>query len=387
NKYSYPWPSEHFNATPNGMYKIKVVATDDNATMSLSSEDESNYVFTIFEDKPGESKIDIVTLLIIISVAIIIIAVLALISVRRRRTPKPAGVDIKREVEFFQGFIRMKVGIQNILNSVITDVRLELHKDDTALRLDHIEPKYKVVADEVLLGNIDAGEKKAIAFYLDPLICLSSFVNATATYKDAKGDMKSFVMPKKKVDIVCPIFFTTEQPSTAMVRNLVAKKLQHIDRKVYHIPKGLSAKKVFTLCREGIQIRDVKHISDIVSDKKPFHGEAWYYGKTKVKKEELVIKASVRRDTNTIELFVASSALEMLTGLLAELGHNLSEKLQKEGIINRPIQQVSITIKDSVIQRSSLLFGKAGTKDVVIEDSIVLRSKIGGQEPKNGNKI
>ncbi|UCF08066.1 MAG: hypothetical protein JSW28_10585, partial [Thermoplasmata archaeon] len=67
---------------------------------------------------------------------------------------------------------------------------------------------------------------------------------------------------------------------------------------------------------------------------------------------------------------------EALTGLLAELGHNLDRALKEKGI-TQPIQQVTnITIKDSIVQRSSLLFGTGGEGDSKIEGSVIHKSTL-----------
>ncbi len=106
--------------------------------------------------------------------------------------------------------------------------------------------------------------------------------------------------------------------------------------------------------------------------------ETWFYGKTKVEKIDLVIKANVSKETESIEVFVAAPDQKALTGLLAELGRNLTKRGESLGKLTL---QVNLTIKDSIIQRSRLLDfcdlnGICGA-NVVIEDSLVQRSKIG----------
>ncbi|MFQ6063288.1 MAG: hypothetical protein ACE5J9_08985 [Methanosarcinales archaeon] len=59
---------------------------------------------------------------------------------------------------------------------------------------------------------------------------------------------------------------------------------------------------------------------------------------------------------------------------MAELGHTLSEKLRRETLSKKPVQQIiNIKIKDSIIQRSKLLsycnLDGTCTGNIVIEDS------------------
>ena len=282
-------------------------------------------------------------------------------------------ISIERETENFRGFIRLKAAAINKSNAVITDVSLKIIHDSKVLRFDRIEPDYITHGQEIYLGNINRKEKKTVAVYLDPIMCTSSFIDATATFKDLKGEIQMVKMDRKKVNVVCPIFFTTESANPAMLKNLVRNVLTHNDSKVYTIPQGFTPQRSFELCKEVCCGRDIRFVREL-SQPQPYLAEAWFYGTTKINKNQLVIRVSVRKETNSIELFVASSIQAALTGLLAELGHDLSEKLKGKGM---KVQQITnITIKDSIIQRSSLLFRKEGESEIKIENSIIQRSNI-----------
>jgi len=92
-----------------------------------------------------------------------------------------------------------------------------------------------------------------------------------------------------------------------------------------------------------------------------------------VKEYQIAIRASVREETHSIEIFGAAPNPEVLTGLLAELGHELQERLAQEGL---PAQQITnSTIKDSILNRSSLLLSKE--EEYEFDDSLVSGSSIG----------
>lgn len=130
------------------------------------------------------------------------------------------------------------------------------------------------------------------------------------------------------------------------------------------------------LCERAIQLHDVRHVKTFkTTDGQSY--EAWYYGRTKVTKKDLVIKISIHRDTESIEVFAAGNDPSDITGLLAEIGRNLARQFEGFGRV-QPV--FNIHIKDSVIQRSNLLSfceidGTCGG-DVVIEDAYVQRSDI-----------
>ncbi|UCF07286.1 MAG: hypothetical protein JSW28_06435, partial [Thermoplasmata archaeon] len=271
-------------------------------------------------------------------------------------TPTAGASEAKvlRETEFFRGFIRMKVAVQNDMPSVITDVAFKPIVDEKVLRMSHIEPDYIIKHSEIQLGNINPKEKKTVAVFFDPMICTTSNINGSVSYKDSGGNFRTGPMKPKEVNVICPIFFTEDTANPAMLINLVKNVLKHQDSKVFNIPQGLTPKKAFEITKEAIQQRHIKFIRDF-HQKSPYIAEAWYYGITKVKQYQMVIRCDVREETNSIQIFVASSDERALTGLLAELGHNLEKALKEKGI-SQPITQVTnITIKDSIVQRSSLL--------------------------------
>ncbi|MCK5723832.1 MAG: zinc ribbon domain-containing protein, partial [Gammaproteobacteria bacterium] len=105
--------------------------------------------------------------------------------------------------------------------------------------------------------------------------------------------------------------------------------------------------------------------------------ETWYYGKTKVKMIDLVIKASVSKETERIEIFVAGPDQEDIIVLLAQLGRNISKRGESLGKLE---QVFNVSIKDSQIIRSNLLgacdINEICEGNVVIEDSWVQRSNI-----------
>lgn len=287
-------------------------------------------------------------------------------------TSENKEVTIIREFELLRGNIRMKIGIVNKLETSITDAALNLVFDRASFRLDHVEPELEIYGNELLLGTVKPGQKKSFAIYLDPLICSSSNISGILQYHDAHGVLQTLKMRPKSIDVVCPIFFTQENANTAMLRNLIRNQLEFQDSKLYEVPSGILPGKAFQIARSIMAGRDIQFVRKYIT-KSPYRAEAWYYGITKVKKHQLVMKISIIEETNSIEIFTAAPDVSALTGLLAELGSELSEKLRKHG---RPINQITnITIKDSVLNRTSLL-SLEGQKNINIKDSVISRSEI-----------
>lgn len=272
--------------------------------------------------------------------------------------PAPEGeVKVLSEVEFFQGFVRLKAGIKNDQNTVITDTKLDMEYDKDALRLDHIEPDLQRDGNKIIFGVIHPQEKRTIALYLDPQICTESFIDGNLTFKDIYGNLKTTTMKRRKAEVVCPILYTPENINTAMLKRLVNEELKIHDSKIYEIPPGLDFKKANDVCRETVQGHDLKFIREFIEhDIDDPEIESWFYGVTKVKKNKVIVKASTRRKTNTIELFVACGDKQVLTGFLAELGHNFNNKLKQLGITKKAIFPITDeATRETISQTTTLL--------------------------------
>ncbi len=294
-----------------------------------------------------------------------------------RDTSNEIKPSIIREFEFFGGCIRVKISVKNLSSLAFLDVALELENDEKVLHFDRCEPGYPEKKGKILLGNIHPNTDRTIAFYLDPLICAKegTDINCQVSYKDASGRPDSVQMETLKIKVVCPIFRTGQDVNIGRLKELVSGLSFH-DSKVYTIPRKVEISELLRTCRNVIQLHDVRHIKTFkTTDEKTY--EAWYYGKTKVTKKDLVIKCAVCKDTESIEVFASGNDPGDITGLLAEIGRNLTKEFEKLGKV-QPV--FNIHIKDSIIQRSNLLSfcnldGTCGG-DVVIEDSVVQRANI-----------
>ncbi len=70
-------------------------------------------------------------------------------------------------------------------------------------------------------------------------------------------------------------------------------------------------------------------VREFVVSSPSYEAEVWYYGETKVKGYQMVIRVGVVQEKRALELFVASTALEPVTGLIAEFRREL-DRIVKE---------------------------------------------------------
>jgi hypothetical protein len=262
---------------------------------------------------------------------------------------KEDEVRVMSALEFYQGYVRLKVAVKNSCETVLSDASLKLTYNKKALYLSHIEPDYSHEGSSVELGTVQPGEKKTVAFYLDPLICMESYIDGTLIYRDYRGTLKTVIMKRRPADIVCPIFYTDTNINSAMLKRLI-EEVKYTDTRLYQIPEKIEPEEAFDFLKQAIQRHHVRFVREF-KEKKPYWAEAWYYGKIHTVGEEMIIRATVREKTRSIEVFVASGNLATLTGLLAELSHDLKSMLKE---IER------LDDKDAVkeIERSSLLIDK-----------------------------
>jgi hypothetical protein len=238
--------------------------------------------------------------------------------------------------------------------------------DKKALQLSRIEPEYDMEGSEVEIGNIAPKEKKTVAFYLDPLICMESNIDAQVMYKDYKGQLRTEMMKRRPVDIVCPIFYTEQNVNVAMLKRLIGE-LKYRDSKVYTVPKGLTPELTLALAKETIQSHDVRFVRQFVEEE-PYIGEAWFYGKTKTTLEDLVIRTTVRDENKTLEIFVASSNLATIPGLLADLAHGLKRKYSAQKVSKKEkLEQVTDEKVKDQLEKSRLLIEKYATSEADAE--------------------
>lgn len=287
---------------------------------------------------------------------------------REPRKVESESVRVLSDYDYYQGFVRFKVGVVNLAETVITDCRVKVIFDENYMILSHIDPELPLRHDEVTIGIVNPSEKKAVSFFMDPLMCQTVNVDGTLTYRDAKGHLKTIQMKAQPIGISCPIYANADTINTATARNLVSNVLRHHDSRVYPIPRMISYESALSIAQGVIQRRNVKHVSDIkLKDK--FGVMSTYYGKSKIDERQYIIRTTVLEETGTLELFVAADDESMLAGELAKLGQDLNQSFCDAAKFCEPIKHVNITIKDSVVSRTKFLFGDENEGNIEVIDS------------------
>ena len=230
-------------------------------------------------------------------------------------------VKVRSALEYYRGYVRLKVGVINKCRRTVADASLRIEFDPASLRLARVEPvDLKHDGALVYLGNVRSDGKKTVDYYLDPLICQSSFIDGHLTYYDFDGKAHHVDMKRRPVDVVCPMFCTKETVNIAMLKRLVSE-LRYKDSRRFRITDPATAQWALQEAASEVRAHNVQLVreyaeGDPVSG--TYTGESWFFGETA--KERLVMMARASQAENVLELMVASDNLASQTGLLAELG-------------------------------------------------------------------
>jgi len=242
----------------------------------------------------------------------------------------PPGVDVLSAVDFHRGYVRLKVAAVNGTEELVADAAIDVHYNPDMLRLERVEPAtLKPKGDRVNLGTVKPGERATVAFLFDPQICQGTHIDGVLNYYDTRGAAHHVQMKRRTADVVCPIFFTREHANTAMLRRLIKERLHQSDLRVLHYPDTVAPQEALRMAKSALGGEGVQLVREYVVGGPPYEAEAWYYGETKVKGYQMVMRLGVLEERRVLEIFVASTAMEPITGLLAEFRRQLDRALRE----------------------------------------------------------
>ncbi len=238
-------------------------------------------------------------------------------------------VRVRSGLEFFQGYLRLKVAVVNDTTVPISGCELLLDFDHAYLRLDHIEPALGRSGEAVLVGTVPGREKRTVAYLLDPVICQTSTLGCTLSYGDVGGTRRTLVMKPKPLDVVCPIFYTPKTVNLAILRRLLSHASVR-DHRSFRPPSSMTLDALYQHIRDivaGYDVRMVRELAaedaPVLASDQPMGKVAWFYGKVPQGGEEIVITVAVNESGGTVELGVACRNVASLTGLLADIAHQV----------------------------------------------------------------
>ena len=249
----------------------------------------------------------------------------------RKEDGKKPNLSIIREFEFIGGQIRFKVGLKNNTQYSLTSLKITFDIPKALKWILH-EPGYERKGDSLLISKLGVNEKKAISLYLEPINCMESPINATVSFFDVRDKPHAFTMKPKIVAITCPIFFTEVDANLARVKSL-RRRLTHHDKKIFPLIKSDESLSIFASIVSVLEKFDIKLTFKDFSEEDRF-GEAWFYGITKVKKNQIVIYVLLDGENKKVEIEVSGNDEPQITAFLAEIGDRTRKQLIHNKIID-----------------------------------------------------
>jgi hypothetical protein len=204
---------------------------------------------------------------------------------------------------------------------------------------------------------------------------MESQVDGILTYKDYEGNFLSEKMKRRPVDIVCPIFYTEQNINVAMLKRLISEAA-YSDTRAFQIPKKVAPKKAMDVAKEAAAFHAVKFVREF-TEEEPYQVEAWYYGKVQESKEEMVIRVAVDGEDRRLEVHIASSNLATLTGLLAELAHEVTELMKEKDLAPEGLERVEVPVSEAAptkgepaeMARTRFLIDKFATSELEADET------------------
>ncbi|MHC1590783.1 MAG: hypothetical protein ACXQS8_01740, partial [Candidatus Helarchaeales archaeon] len=235
---------------------------------------------------------------------------------------EPKQIVLKREYDYVGGDIRFKVAVQNVSNTVISDINVILNPTS----------QYVVPERIKMINFLKPNETRGVDFMLTPLTCGKSMIYGTVTYIDPFGKPHSSTIQPKEIWVKCPLVKarTVEKDRIARLKKELQRTHGRID--ITDIPKT----QAFRSAREQIAALDVAEVQ-VDED----NLRAVFSGIAKVGGDELLVELMVGDD---ISVDVYTRDIKQATGFLAYIKNLITlsiEVIKKLGVkVERISEQV-----------------------------------------------
>ncbi|MFX1453089.1 MAG: winged helix-turn-helix transcriptional regulator, partial [Promethearchaeota archaeon] len=232
-------------------------------------------------------------------------------------------INVKREYDYVGGGIRFKIAVQNISNTVITDINVVLVPTS----------QYEIPERVKVVDILKPGESRGIDFDLIPLTCGSSKVFGSVSYIDPFGNPHTATVTPKEIQIKCPLV----QPKILTEIELLKTQLQKSSAK---IPFKIDNNLAFDIIIDQISALD---LSEINIDKAQFL--ALYSGIAKVTADNMIIESTIKN--HDAILTVWTKDLKQATGFLAYLKNLIQMAFDTASKLAGKTEKISQKILDS----------------------------------------
>ncbi|HUX98244.1 MAG TPA: hypothetical protein VMV49_01705 [Candidatus Deferrimicrobium sp.] len=243
-------------------------------------------------------------------------------------------INIKSAYDYIGGGIHFKIAVQNVSETVITDINVTL-----------IPTTQYQISDRVqIIGVLKPGESRGIDFELIPSTCGKSKIAGSCYYIDAAGNPHTLTIPLKEIWIKCPLV----QPKKTTISEIESQK-RELQKGTAKIPLKIQKNSAFDIIIDQISALD---LSEVMVEN--FKGI--YSGIAKITSEEMIIESEVKNEE--VVLTVWARDLKQATGFLAYLKNLMNMAFENALKIEGKVEAICQKVLNSndIIQRLVSLF-------------------------------
>ncbi|MEM3342163.1 MAG: hypothetical protein QW728_05675, partial [Thermoplasmata archaeon] len=307
-------------------------------------------------------------------------------------------VETSHKITFVRGQVLIDITLTNTTGHTVTSVSFNpVYREDEFYLSSavvgggpHVEGDK--VKSSVPVGEIKPEESRRITLSFDPLVLKEAYIEGNLTFIDFRGIRRIEIVPKMKVMVKEPSLSPSGMSTAELIQ--FTRSLPEKDVRVFNLPPELTNQpaKAFDFAKELLAQSDLGHIRDIKREK-PFRAETWFAGRDDSSRE-IILCGYIDSESKTFSITGYGYEQGMLIGLLGNLARRFGDILVQRGYAKQQIRQITnITIKDSILQRSTLLAAgddaledTEGERRVEIVDSQIIGSSVKGGAPEESSR-
>ena len=212
----------------------------------------------------------------------------------------------------------LEMVLRNDTDHIMNNVRLRVDHDEDALTMDRIAPKLLVSHGRISLGNIPSRKESTLEISFIPELCISSNLNAMATYTDVEG--RSVYVPARTiaVSVECPYVEAGKDVQEERLLAMSEEGLGSSGHRVFNYGLDVDHQDLFKIAmRRVVQLGPMKVLE--LDDTSLMRAEAWFLGAGEGGTPTILVRVSSHGADHLLEVFVTSDDGATATGLLTFL--------------------------------------------------------------------
>ncbi len=291
-----------------------------------------------------------------------------------RSTPGPVPLDITAGTTISDDLVLYRITIINNGTDPVRDITAMVYFEAGEFKLEGFLPRDYDGGLFGTMGEVEAGGEKNLTCCLRPLMLGTFGIRAVVHCMRQDGAPGRMDVPEVNVDISTPTF-SKERSSREMYDAGSNAAIESCGTRSFIVPFLLEPAEVKGRIERSLAGINLRRKEDPPNR----NGEIWalsFSGRDEDSKGVVQLRVSLSGKTMELKLNASSRDPTLMSGTLIKAGDTVGPILADALFVGRPLQQVFVSIKDSVISRSVIDISGDVPGDVDISDSVVVRSEV-----------